>query len=200
MEIDQILGLPAHPLLVHIPVVLVPLATIGAVLVAVKVSWRRSLAVVVAVLAIGGAVGVFLATQSGEALEERVEEEARGTSGSFEEARSAEATREEGERGEGEGEEGERGEGGERGEEAVEEHADKGEAARPFVALFALLAVGVAVVDHLARRDGVDDARKATLAKILPVLLVLSVVSGGVASYMVYEAGHSGAKATWSET
>jgi hypothetical protein len=196
MEIDQILGLPAHPLLVHIPVVLVPLATVGAVLVAVKASWRRSLAVVVAVLAVGGAVGVLLATQSGEALEERVEERYERTDGpaSFEGEEGEEAEDREGD------EDREGGEEGERGEEAVEEHADKGEAARPFVALFALLAVGVAVVDHLARRDGVDDARKATLARILPVLLVLSVVSGVVASYMVYEAGHSGAKATWSET
>jgi hypothetical protein len=35
---------------------------------------------------------------------------------------------------------------------------------------------------------------------VLPVLLVLSVLSGGVASWMVYEAGHSGASATWNET
>jgi uncharacterized membrane protein len=196
MEIDQILGLPAHPLLVHIPVVLVPLATVGAVLVAVKASWRRSLAVVVAVLAVGGAVGVLLATQSGEALEERVEERTERPDGQV----SAEG--EEGDEVEDReaGEDRGGGEEAERGEEAIEEHADKGEAARPFATLFALLAVGVAVVDHLARREGIDDARKATLSKVLPVLLVLSVVSGGVASYMVYEAGHSGAKATWSET
>jgi uncharacterized membrane protein len=196
MEIDQILGLPAHPLLVHIPVVLVPLATVGAVLVAVKASWRRSLAVVVAVLAVGGAVGVLLATQSGEALEERVEERTERPDGQV----SAEG--EEGDEVEDReaGEDREGGEDAERGEEAIEEHADKGEAARPFATLFALLAVGVAVVDHLSRREGIDDARKATLAKVLPVLLVLSVLSGGVASYMVYEAGHSGAKATWSET
>lgn len=189
MEIDQILGLPAHPLLVHVPVVLVPLATVGAVLVAVRASWRRSLAVVVAVLAVGGAVGVLLATQSGEALEERVEERAERPDG------QPGSEVEEGDREDRDG-----GAEAERGEEAIEEHADKGEAARPFVALFAVLAVGVAVVDHLARRDGIPDARKATLGKVLPVLLVLSVVSGGVASYMVYEAGHTGAKATWSET
>jgi hypothetical protein len=189
MEIDQILGLPAHPLLVHVPVVLVPLATIGAVLVAVRASWRRSLAVVVAVLAVGGAVGVLLATQSGEALEERVEER---------EGRADPRTGSEAEEGGEEGRDG--GEESERGEEAIEVHADKGEAARPFVVVFALLTVGVAVVDHLERREGLDDARAATLGKVLPVLLVLSAVSGGVASYMVYEAGHSGAKATWSET
>jgi hypothetical protein len=181
MEIDQILGLPAHPLLVHVPVVLVPLATLGAVMVAVRASWRRSLAVVVAVLAVGGAVGVLLATQSGEALEERVEESDERTEG---------RTSVEG----GEGAEGEE------AEEAVEEHAEKGEAARPFAVLFALLAVGVATVDHLSRREDPGGDRPGVPAKVLPVLLVLSVLSGGVASWMVYEAGHSGASATWNET
>jgi len=49
MEINDIGGLPAHPLVVHLPVVLVPLATVGA-------------------------TATQLATGSGESLEERVRE------------------------------------------------------------------------------------------------------------------------------
>jgi hypothetical protein len=33
VEITSIFGLPAHPLFVHVPIVLVPLASLGAVLV-----------------------------------------------------------------------------------------------------------------------------------------------------------------------
>ena len=75
MEINNLFGLPVHPLLVHIPVVLIPLATaIGSLLVAVRGSWRRTFAIPVAVVALAGAGGVFLAAKSGGSLEERVKE------------------------------------------------------------------------------------------------------------------------------
>ena len=32
MEIETLFGLPAHPLIVHVPIVLVPLSAVGAVL------------------------------------------------------------------------------------------------------------------------------------------------------------------------
>jgi hypothetical protein len=48
-------GLPAHPLLVHAVVVLIPLATLGALAVAVRAPWRRSAGPVVALLALAGA-------------------------------------------------------------------------------------------------------------------------------------------------
>ena len=40
-EIDKLFGIPAHPLIVHIPVVLVPLAAVGAVLALVVPRWRH---------------------------------------------------------------------------------------------------------------------------------------------------------------
>jgi hypothetical protein len=39
--VDTISGLPAHPLLVHIPVVLLPLAALGVVGMALRSSWHR---------------------------------------------------------------------------------------------------------------------------------------------------------------
>lgn len=72
MEIQSIGGLPAHPLIVHMPVVLVPLAAIGAVLMAIRPSWRRALAIPTAVLATVAAIATQLAIGSGEALEESV--------------------------------------------------------------------------------------------------------------------------------
>lgn len=72
MEIKTLFGLPAHPLLVHVPIVLVPLAAIGAVLMLwprfrAKIGWAT---VVIAGIA---TVFTFLAVGSGEQLEEAVE-------------------------------------------------------------------------------------------------------------------------------
>lgn len=160
MDINTIFGLPAHPLLVHVPVVLIPLAFVGSLLL-LKPSWRRMYAIPVAVIAVVGAGGVFLAAKSGETLEERVKES-----------------------------------------NLVDDHKVAGENAEPFVAVFAILAVGVAVADQVQRRQGDEpaDGAKALIIKAVPVLTVLTVLSGAVASYMVYEAGHSGAKATWTGT
>ena len=72
MELDQLFSLPAHPLLVHIPVVLVPSAALGVVLLAVRPRWIRSYGPIVVAVALAGAVGAVLAAGSGEALEESV--------------------------------------------------------------------------------------------------------------------------------
>ena len=179
MEINDLFGLPAHPLLVHLPVVLIPLATIGSIFVAIKPEWRRRYAIPVAALAAVGAVAVFLAAQSGESLEERVKEN-----------------------------------------DLVEEHAEAGESAEPFVAVYGVLAVGLAAADLVDRRrrgGGAGDPAPAAdqggvatatatrttttsaLTRVLPILAVVTVLSGAVATYFVYEAGHSGAKATWDD-
>lgn len=74
MEFNNLFGLPAHPLLVHAPIVLVPLCFIAAVLMAIKPEWRRRFGIPTAVVALGSAVAVQLAMGSGEQLEERVRE------------------------------------------------------------------------------------------------------------------------------
>jgi hypothetical protein len=67
---EKILGLPAHPLLVHMPVVLVPLAAIFAVLALVVARWRPWALPVTAILSLTGLVGVQLAMWSGDTLRE----------------------------------------------------------------------------------------------------------------------------------
>ena len=69
MEITSIFGLPAHPLFVHIPVVLVPLASLGAVLM-LWPTLRAKLGWATVVLAFVGLVFTQLAIGSGQALEE----------------------------------------------------------------------------------------------------------------------------------
>ena len=60
--------LPAHPLIVHGVVVLLPLAALGALLMALMPSLRRRLGVAVLLLAAAGVGAVPLATRTGDEL------------------------------------------------------------------------------------------------------------------------------------
>jgi uncharacterized membrane protein len=72
VELEKLFGLPAHPLIVHLPVVLVPLAAVGAVLALAVGRWRYGMSVACAVLGVVAAVAAQLAVGSGESLEEVV--------------------------------------------------------------------------------------------------------------------------------
>ena len=74
MDIDTLFGLPAHPLVVHAAVVLLPLAAVGLLLVAAIPRARRLYAPIVLGISLAATVAVGLAQQSGEALEDRVVE------------------------------------------------------------------------------------------------------------------------------
>src|SRR4051794_17428461 len=76
MGLDNVFGVPAHPLIVHAVVVLVPLAALGAIAVVVSPWVRSHVAWLVAAVAAGNVLLVPLATGSGEFLEERVRETA----------------------------------------------------------------------------------------------------------------------------
>jgi uncharacterized membrane protein len=73
MPID-IGGVPTHPLVVHLPVVLVPLALIMVIAYFFAPPWRRPLAWISGVVSGAGALGAVLAANSGESLQERVPE------------------------------------------------------------------------------------------------------------------------------
>ncbi len=61
-------GIPAHPLVIHAVVVLLPLAALGTLAVAARPSWRRQLGVPVLLLALAGVAAVPVAVQTGEQL------------------------------------------------------------------------------------------------------------------------------------
>ena len=69
---DTFFGIPAHPLLVHIPAVLLPLAAIGAVVMVVRPAWHQRYRWVVLILGFVGAVGAILAADAGESLGARI--------------------------------------------------------------------------------------------------------------------------------
>ena len=72
MELNNLFGLPAHPLLVHLPVVMVPMAALGAIILAIFPRFFSRFGWWVTGIAFIGAVGAILAAGSGETLEERV--------------------------------------------------------------------------------------------------------------------------------
>lgn len=68
---DELFGLPAHPLLVHFPVVAVPAFTLLALAMVFVPSFRERFGKVVAGFGLIAALGTILAAQSGEAMAER---------------------------------------------------------------------------------------------------------------------------------
>lgn len=73
MEIKSFFGVPAHPLFVHLPVVLTPLAAFTAVLM-FRRDWRKSFLWITVALSGVALLGAQLAVGSGEELEESVNE------------------------------------------------------------------------------------------------------------------------------
>ncbi len=64
----NLFGLPAHPLFVHIPVVLTPLAAVGAVVIAASGRLRRTFGPLVVGVIVLAFLGAFFAKESGEVL------------------------------------------------------------------------------------------------------------------------------------
>ncbi|MEP6761504.1 MAG: DUF2231 domain-containing protein [Sporichthyaceae bacterium] len=69
---DTVLGLPVHALVMHVVVVLVPLAAAGVVAIAVVPRWRSRFGVLVLAIATAGLAAVPVATRSGGKLEDRL--------------------------------------------------------------------------------------------------------------------------------
>ncbi len=74
MEIDQIFGIPAHPLIVHLPVVFTPLIVIAAIALVVRRDWLSRFGIPLVIACVVLSFLCILATQSGESLQERVRE------------------------------------------------------------------------------------------------------------------------------
>jgi len=160
---DKLGGLPAHPLLVHIPVVLIPLAALGALAIAVRPRWMRSFGWLIAAVSGVGLLGAIFAAQSGEAYKETLEAAGQTITST------------------------------------LEDHAEMGDAAQGFAAVFfALVAVWV-LFAWWRRRSGEEKVTAVVKRpKVIAVLLsVLVVVSGVAATASVTVTGHSGAKSVW---
>lgn len=69
---DTVAGLPVHALVVHAVVVLLPLAAVGALVIAFVPKWSIRFGVLVWILALVGFGATLVAEQSGEQLAKRV--------------------------------------------------------------------------------------------------------------------------------
>lgn len=70
---EKLFDLPAHPLLVHAPVILVPLLSIAVVVLAARPAWRKRVGPWTFLVAIGTSLSFMLAFQSGEAFKTALE-------------------------------------------------------------------------------------------------------------------------------
>jgi hypothetical protein len=61
-------GLPAHPLFVHVPVILIPTTIVAAIVFALRPVWLSRYGIALAVVSIGAMSSVFLTMQAGAAL------------------------------------------------------------------------------------------------------------------------------------
>jgi hypothetical protein len=61
-------GLPAHPLFVHVPVVLIPTTIVTAIVFVVKPKWLLRYGIALALLSIAAMSSIFLTMQAGAAL------------------------------------------------------------------------------------------------------------------------------------
>lgn len=162
---DTISGIPAHPLLVHLPVVLLPLTALGVVTMVIRPAWAQRFRWPVLALGVVGMLGAILSASAGETLEERLR--ASGQADTW------------------------------------ADHAQAGEQARNVAILFVfLLALYVLVPWWLQRsrpsRPGA--ASPPSPPTWLGATLSVLAVAGAIGSVItIVDAGHSGAKAVWTE-
>jgi hypothetical protein len=61
-------GLPAHPLFVHVPVVLIPVTILAAIVCMVRTDWFARYGIALAVVSIAAMSSIFITMQAGSAL------------------------------------------------------------------------------------------------------------------------------------
>jgi hypothetical protein len=174
MEINDLFGLPAHPLLVHAPIVLVPLCFVAAIFMAAKPEWRRRFGIPTAVLAVVAAISVQLAEGSGEALEERVGESKLVD----QHAEIAELAK-----------------------PFVFLFALALVGVVVWDLVQRRTAGGSSAAGSEVETESSTSSKStATASKLISIAMVVTVLLGGVATYEMVQTGHSGAKAVWDET
>jgi uncharacterized membrane protein len=63
-----VLGLPLHPLIVHVAVVMLPLSALGAIAIAFRPAWSKRFGIIVVAGALVGAVTALISRSSGQEL------------------------------------------------------------------------------------------------------------------------------------
>ena len=167
---DHINGLPLHPLIVHIPVAMLPLAFLGVVVMMIRRAWYERYRWAVLALGAIGTLGAILAAATGESLESDV----RRTEG----ADALRSIHEHAEAGD----------------------VARTVAILFFVALAAWVMIPWYLDRRTARQDpggSGRDARGTTITRT--ALMIATAVLATASMVTVYQAGHSGATSVWQE-
>ena len=182
MELDKLFGLPAHPLLLHVPVVLIPLAAVGAIAIVFSKKLRASLGWIVAGFAMVGGFGALLAASAGESLQWRLRNQGKPVTQALRDHT-------------------------ELGDAAQGFAVAFAGAVVAYVVLDFWLrhqaaksgATPTTTDDTTsASPSGGPSGHMVALKKFgLPVLAAATVVSGALSTAVIIKAGHTGAKASW---
>ncbi len=162
-------GLPAHPLFVHLPVVLIPLSLIGVIIMVARPSWYLRYRWAVLGTVIVGGVSAWLAEQAGESLVELLS--AAEGAGFEEEIHDHE----------------------EAGEFATMFSI------LFMLATVAFIFVPRYLNRHDVENPEEGGSLTAGPSWVRPTLGALSIVLGLVASFGLFQAGETGADAVWAE-
>jgi hypothetical protein len=164
-------GLPAHPLFLHVPVMLIPIAVIGAIACAIRPAWLTRFGLALAALAVVAMGTLFLTMGAGSALRDALH---LGGGGGF----GANSTA-----------------------GLVSRHSHAADKLRLLTIAFTAVVIlafaahrisggmptGARVIDRLL-------AARATVLSLRVLLVVLSIACG----YFVFKTGDLGAKAVWA--
>jgi hypothetical protein len=167
-------GLPAHPLFLHVPVIMIPLVSIAAVALSARVQWLAQYGLLIATVAVGTLIATVLTMGAGTALADKLTSEGRGGGGVNP---SASADR----------------------PDYISQHAD---AARVLRILMFLFVIGLVVL-VLSDRVGRGLTRLGGVGALIsrrPIALALrvGVVLLAIACFIqVIRVGDLGAKAVW---
>jgi uncharacterized membrane protein len=174
--VDTIFGFPAHPLLVHIPVVLLPLAAVGVVVMAIRQAWYLRYRWAVLAVTAAGAIGAVFAAEAGDSLEERLRR--AGEQNTWEDHAGAGETA--------------------RTVALVFLVAVAAYVLIPWIA--ERLGRGSAAGRSVGAAAAESPPTRRLPRWVLPVLAVVTLAAGAASVVTVIDAGHSGAKSAWSDT
>jgi hypothetical protein len=198
IQLSDAFGLPAHPLLLHVPVVLVPVLSVVTVALAVRPAWRVRFGLGAGVLAIVTMAGTILTAGAGEALKKQQDSRPRG--GGMPGQRGGMPGQRGGMPGQRGGMPGQRGgmpgQGGGNQDESAQlsQHANLGSELRILVIL---LAVALVILVILERYRAI--VSKGFLSRPVPATAAAAVaaVVAVVSLIWVIRTGHLGAEMTW---
>jgi hypothetical protein len=166
-------GLPAHPLFLHVPVVLIPLVTIATVAIALRERWLAQIGRLVAAVAVVALIGTILTMGAGTALADQLTQ-GRGTPFAGDPSAASRP-------------------------DYISQHAD---AARQLRILMFLFVIGLVVL-VLSDRVGRGLTRLGGIGELLArrpsgIVLRVAVVVLAIGCFvMVIRVGDLGAKAVW---